>query len=60
MGNTKVLQICPHGGILCGLQPILKCPCQTVGHVGHDTTKPVFGVFHKPRFKPACSATETS
>ena len=29
-------------------------------HMGLITTKPVFGVSAKVRFKPACSATETS
>ena len=26
----------------------------------YDATKPVFGVYDKMRFKPACSATKTS
>ena len=29
-------------------------------NMGHDARKPVFGVSDKLRFKPACSATETS
>ena len=29
-------------------------------HMGLAARKPVFGVSHKVRFKPACSATETS
>ena len=29
-------------------------------HMGRDERKPVFGVSDKVRFKPACSATETS
>ena len=29
-------------------------------NMSRDTTKPVFGVFDKVTFKPACSATETS
>ena len=30
------------------------------GKLGLDARKPVFGVYDKVRFRPACSATETS
>ena len=29
-------------------------------HLGRDARKPAIGVLNKMRFKPACSATETS
>ena len=41
-------------------QVLLYVLSADIDYMGHDPTKPVFGASDKVRFKPACSATETS
>ena len=41
-------------------ESIMACTCNMKFKMGRDATKPIFKISDKLRFKPACSATETS
>ena len=45
---------------MCALNEDVFLLIGQILYMGRGATKPVLGVSHKVRFKPACSATETS
>ena len=64
--STKILGACPytlnlpqHARAMV-LSLTVDAMCNFSYVMGLDVTKPIFGVSDEGRFKPACSATETS